>query len=67
MQGFGGKARGNKDHSEDRDVDGRMDLMDIFWGCGVDSTGSGWGQVAGCCECDETSLIRGLLYTCMSV
>jgi hypothetical protein len=30
------------DHSEDRGVDGlRMDLREIGWGGGVDSTGSG--------------------------
>jgi hypothetical protein len=34
----------------------RMGLMDIVWGCGVDSTGSGLGQVAGCCECDDEPL-----------
>jgi hypothetical protein len=28
----------------------------LAWGCGLDSTGSGWGPVAGCCECgDEPS------------
>jgi hypothetical protein len=37
----------------------RMDLVEISWGrgaCGLDSTGSGQGLVAGCCECgDEPS------------
>jgi hypothetical protein len=35
----------------------RMDLREIgLWGCGLDSTGSGQGPVAGCCECgDEPS------------
>jgi hypothetical protein len=35
----------------------RMDLMEIgLWGCGLDSTVSGQGPVAGCCECgDEPS------------
>jgi hypothetical protein len=34
----------------------RMDLRDIGLGCGLDSTGSGRGLVAGCCECgDEPS------------
>jgi hypothetical protein len=35
----------------------RMDLREIGLGvCGLDSTGSGQGPVAGCCECgDEPS------------
>jgi hypothetical protein len=35
----------------------RMDLRDIgLGGCGLHSTGSGQGPVAGCCECgDEPS------------
>jgi hypothetical protein len=35
----------------------RMDLKgDWLEGCGLDSTGSGQGPVAGCCECgDEPS------------
>jgi hypothetical protein len=34
----------------------RMDLMEIGLGCGLDSTGSGQGPAAGCCECgDEPS------------
>jgi hypothetical protein len=35
----------------------RMDLREIgCGGCGLDSTGSGQGLVAGCCECgDEPS------------
>jgi hypothetical protein len=34
-----------------------MDLREIgLGGCGLDSTGSGQGPVAGCCECgDEPS------------
>jgi hypothetical protein len=34
-----------------------MDLREIgLWGCGLDSTGSGQGSVAGCGECgDEPS------------
>jgi hypothetical protein len=31
-------------------------LRKLAWGCGLDSTGSGQGPVAGCCECgDEPS------------
>jgi hypothetical protein len=35
----------------------RMDFREIgFGGCGLDSTGSGQGPLAGCCECgDEPS------------
>jgi hypothetical protein len=34
----------------------RNDLGRLAWGCGLDSTGSGQGPVAGCCECgDEPS------------
>jgi hypothetical protein len=34
----------------------RMDLGRLAWRCGLDSTGSGQGPVAGCCECgDEPS------------
>jgi hypothetical protein len=49
-----------RDHSEDQGVCGKMG-SNGSWGdwlrrCGVDSTGSGQGPVAGCCECgDETS------------
>jgi hypothetical protein len=47
IQGFGGKARKERAHSEDRGMDG------IRWGGGggeVDSVGSGQGPVAGSCE-----------------
>jgi hypothetical protein len=35
----------------------KMDLRKIDWvGCGVDFSGSGYGPLAGCCECgDEPS------------
>ena len=29
----------------------KMDLQDLEWGHGLDCFGSGWGQVAGFCEC----------------
>jgi hypothetical protein len=33
-----------------------MDLREIgLGGCGLDSTGSGQGPVAGCCECGDES------------
>jgi hypothetical protein len=49
-----------RDHSEDQGVGGRMGSEWIFGDwlgvCGLDSTGSGQGPVAGCCECgDEPS------------
>jgi hypothetical protein len=47
-----------EDNSEPRWEDGiRMDLREIdLGGCGLDSTGSGQGPMAGCCVCgDEPS------------
>jgi hypothetical protein len=56
-----GKPEG-KNHLEDQGVGGKMGsewiLRRLTWGggCGLDSTGSGQGPVAGCCECgDEPS------------
>jgi hypothetical protein len=48
------------DHLEDQGVGGKMGaewiLGILVWGCGLDSTGSGQGPEAGCCECgDELS------------
>ena len=44
-----------RDHLGDTGVDGRIILRWIFrngmWGYGLDRAGSGWGQVAGTCEC----------------
>jgi hypothetical protein len=35
----------------------RMDLRKTGWGGGgLDSTGSGWGTVANCCECRDEPL-----------
>jgi hypothetical protein len=31
----------------------RMDLREIGWGCGLDSTGLGQGPAASCCECGD--------------
>jgi hypothetical protein len=47
-------------HSEDRGIDGKMGsewIVRVLTGVrGLDSTGSGQGPVAGCCECgDEPS------------
>jgi hypothetical protein len=49
-----------RDHWEDQGVGGNMVsewiLGRLAWGCGLDSTVSGQGPVAGCCECgDELS------------
>jgi hypothetical protein len=45
---------GGGDHLEDQGVDGRIGskwiLGRLATGCGLDSTGSGQGPVAGCCE-----------------
>jgi hypothetical protein len=29
----------------------KIDLRDVGWGNDLDLSGSGWGQVASCCEC----------------
>jgi hypothetical protein len=43
-----------RDHSEDQGVGGiRMDLKRLAWGGGLNSTSSGHGPVAGCCECGD--------------
>jgi hypothetical protein len=48
-----------RDHLEDQGVGGKMGsewiLGRLAWGggCGLDSTGSGQGPVAGFCECGE--------------
>jgi hypothetical protein len=43
-----------RDHSEDRGIDGRIKSVCILgrlsWECGVDSVGSGQGPVAARCE-----------------
>ena len=55
-------------HLGDPGVDGRIILRWIFrsrmWGYGLDRAGSGWGQVAGTCECGNepsvTHKMRGI-------
>jgi hypothetical protein len=48
-----GKPDGKRP-TEERGVNGGGGQ--IGWGCGLDSTGSGWGLVAGFCDCgDELS------------
>jgi hypothetical protein len=46
-----------RDHWEDQGVGGKMGseliLGRLAWGCGLDSTGSGQGPMAGCCECGD--------------
>jgi hypothetical protein len=49
-----------RDHWEDQGVGGKMGsewilLGRMAWGCGLDSTGSGQGPVAGFCECGDES------------
>jgi hypothetical protein len=67
--GFWWEIPKERDHAEDRGVDGRMGsewILEIdSGGCGVDSSGSGYGPVASCCECGDgpsgssaTELIR---------
>jgi hypothetical protein len=55
--GFWWQSRREKDHLEGQGVDGRIGsewtLGRLVGGCGVDSPGSGWGFLAGCCECGE--------------
>jgi hypothetical protein len=45
------------DHLEDQGVGGKMVsewiVGRLAWGCGLDSTGSGQGPVAGYCECSD--------------
>jgi hypothetical protein len=57
-----GKPEG-KDHLEDQGVDGRMgskwNLRRLVGGCGVDPPGSGFGSLAGCCECGDEPLGSG--------
>jgi hypothetical protein len=47
-------GRKERDHLEDQGVGGKMGsewiLGRLAWGCGLDSTDSGQGPVAGCCE-----------------
>jgi hypothetical protein len=48
------RSLNGKDHAEDRGIDGRLEsewiLRRLSGGCRVDSGGSGWGPVTGCCE-----------------
>jgi hypothetical protein len=58
---FRWESQKERDRSEDQGVDGRIESEWILGrlacgGCGLDSTVSGQGPVAGCCECgDEPS------------
>ena len=34
----------------------KMDIQEVgMWGCGLDGAGSGYGQMAGTCECGNES------------
>jgi hypothetical protein len=60
VQGFWWESPKERDQLEDQGVGGKMGSEWIFgrlaWGCGLDSTGSGQGPVAGCCECGDEPL-----------
>ena len=45
----GRRSLGRTRHRWDDNI--KMDLQDVEWGHGLDPSGSGWGQVAGSCEC----------------
>jgi hypothetical protein len=49
-----GKPEG-RNHLKDLGIDGRIilkwDLREVGYGHGLDRSGSGQGQFAGCCEC----------------
>jgi hypothetical protein len=62
-----------RDHLEDHGVGGKMVsewiLGRLVGGCGLDSTVSGQGPVAGCCECGDepsgscsTELVKTVIY-----
>jgi hypothetical protein len=56
VEGFGGKTRRKKPLERLRRgwEDGiKMDIKEIGWGIGVDSPGSGYGSLAGSCECGD--------------
>ena len=50
IQGFGGENLKEREHLEDLRLNGRIILK---WEHGMDWSGTGWGQVAGCCECGK--------------
>jgi hypothetical protein len=51
-----GKPEGKRPLGRPREDGSECILGRLAWGCGLDSTGSGQGPVAGCCECgDEPS------------
>jgi hypothetical protein len=61
--GFWWESLKERDHSEDQGVGGKMRsewvLGKLAWGCGLDSTGSGQGPMADCCECGDEPLGSG--------
>jgi hypothetical protein len=68
-----GKPEGKRPLGRPRWEDGiKIDLGEIcFGGCGLDSTGSGQGPVAGCCQCGDersgscaTELVQIILLIC---
>jgi hypothetical protein len=65
VQGFGGKDRRKKPLGRPRrrlEDGNRMYLTTVGWECGVDSPGSRYGSLAGCCEYgDELLSTRAVL------
>jgi hypothetical protein len=57
VEGFWWESPKERDHLEDQGVGGEMGsewiLERLAWGCGLDSTVSGQGPVAGCSECSD--------------
>jgi hypothetical protein len=73
-----GESPKETDHLEDQGIGGKMGsewiLGRMAWGCGLDSTGSGQGPVAGCGECGDepsgscaTELVKAISLHAMKV
>jgi hypothetical protein len=49
--GFWWENLRERNYLEDLGVEGKMDNQEAGWGHGLDSSGSGQGQLVGSCEC----------------